>query len=95
MKEQPMRHRQDFNGYYEKLLANQPNPNPDATDDRSRAIKYAQVHYESYYEIKDIARIVGWLNEAEEKQVANDMTMVLAGIGRPSQRAHETSSPLQ
>ncbi|KAF1351601.1 hypothetical protein EJ07DRAFT_68322, partial [Lizonia empirigonia] len=55
--------RQDFNKYYEKLLANQPEPNPDATDDRSRAIRYAKDHYECYYEIRDIERIVGWLNE--------------------------------
>jgi hypothetical protein len=93
MKAHQMRHRQDFNQYYENLLANQPDPGPDAMDDRSRAIRYAKEHFESYYEIRDIARIVGWLEEAEEKQVLIDMTTLLADIGSPSQSTHETSSP--
>ncbi|KAF2632397.1 hypothetical protein BU25DRAFT_319876, partial [Macroventuria anomochaeta] len=67
MEKHPMRRRlgdrQYFNNYYENLLANQPEPDPDATDDRSRAIRYAKEHYECYYEIRDIARIVGWLDE--------------------------------
>lgn len=85
--------RQDFNTYYEKLFANQPEPNPDATDDCSRAIRYAKDHYECYYQIRDIARIVGWLNVAEETQVSVEMTTLLAAIGSQPQRAHETSSP--
>ena len=92
-----MRHRlgdrQYFNNYYENLLANQPEPDPDATDDRSRAIRYAKEHYECYYEIRDIARIVGWLGEAKEKQVPVDLTTLLARIASPSQKPHETSSP--
>ncbi len=94
----PKRPREGFNLYFEKLLANQPDPEPDANDDRSRAIWYAKEHYESYYEIGDIARIVGWLDEAEEKQSVSgngnsiDLTTLLAGLGCPSQRAHETSS---
>jgi len=67
MKVHPMQKRQYVNSYYEKLLANQPEPAPDATDDRSRAIRYAQEHYECYYEIRDISRIIGWLDEAKKK----------------------------
>lgn len=97
MKRQPMRKRlgdrQYINKYYENLLANQPEPEPGATDDRSRAIQYAKDHHECYYELRDIDRIVRWLDEAEQKPVATDMTTLLAGIGSPSQRSHETSSP--
>lgn len=97
MEKYPMQHRagdrQYFNKYYENLLANQPMPGRDATDDRSRAIRHAKEHYECYYEIRDIARIVGWLDEAEEEQITVKMTTLLAAISSPPQRAHETSSP--
>jgi hypothetical protein len=63
MTEHPRLKRDRFNPYYEKLLANQPGPDPDATDDRSRAIRYAKEHYESFYEIRDIKRIVQWLDK--------------------------------
>ena len=59
--------KQYLNQYYQNLLANQPEPDLDATDDRSRAIRYAKEHFESSYEIRDIARIIGWLDEAKEK----------------------------
>lgn len=42
MIEHPRMKRERFNPYYEKLLANQPEREPDATDDRSRAIRYAK-----------------------------------------------------
>lgn len=46
MKKHPIRQglgdKQTLNQYYEKLLANQPEPDPDATDDRLRAIRYAK-----------------------------------------------------
>ena len=97
MEQHPMRHRlgdrQDFNKYYENLLANQPAPEPDAADDRSRAIRYAKEHYECYYEVRDIARIVGWLDEADEKPVAVDMATLFARIGSLPERSCENSSP--
>jgi len=81
MKEHPIRksygNKQYFNEYYQNLLANQPDPDLDATDDRSRAIRYAKEHLECYYEIRDIARIIGWLNEAKEKEDHADMTTLL------------------
>ncbi|KAF9697440.1 hypothetical protein EKO04_005015 [Ascochyta lentis] len=83
---------QEVNKHYEKLLANQPEPEPSATEDRSRAIRYAKEHYASHYDIRGIARIVGWLNEAEEKQASVEMTL-FAAISCPLQRIHETSSP--
>ncbi|KAF2133600.1 hypothetical protein P153DRAFT_363764 [Dothidotthia symphoricarpi CBS 119687] len=61
MNQYPRRRREKCNPYYEKLLANQPDPKPEATDDRSRAIRYAKEHYECFYEIRDIRRIVVWL----------------------------------
>ncbi|KAH6616828.1 hypothetical protein C7974DRAFT_295863, partial [Boeremia exigua] len=74
MEEHPMqRHlsgHEYSNKYFENLLANQPEPDADAVDDRSRAVRYAKERYECYYEIRDIERIIGWLNEAEEKPVA-------------------------
>jgi len=51
------------NPYYERLLSKQPDSESDATDDRSRAIRYAKDHYESFYEIRDINLIIQWLNE--------------------------------
>lgn len=63
----PRRRRENCNQYYQNLLANQPDPDPEAKDDRSRAIRYAKVHFESFYEIRDINRIVGWLDEAGRK----------------------------
>ena len=64
MTENPRRRRERCNPYYENLLANQPDPDVDATDDRSRAIRYAKKHYECFYEIRDVERIIGWLDEA-------------------------------
>jgi hypothetical protein len=64
MEQHPRRMRERLNPYYENLLANQPDPDPDATDDRSRAVRYAKEHYESFYEIRDIKRIIQWLDES-------------------------------
>jgi hypothetical protein len=63
MVEHPRRKREELNPYYVNLLANQPDPDPDAMDDRSRAIRYAKEHYESFYEIRGIERIIQWLDE--------------------------------
>jgi hypothetical protein len=64
MREHPRRFRERLNPYYEKLLANQPDTDRDATDPRSRAIRYAKRHYECFYEIRDIERIIQWLDDA-------------------------------
>jgi hypothetical protein len=97
MEKHPMRKslgdKQRLNQYYQNLLANQPEPDPDATDDRSRAIRYAKEHLECYYEVRNVARIIGWLDEAEEKERRADMTTLLERIRSPSQSPHETSSP--
>ncbi|KAF2025989.1 hypothetical protein EK21DRAFT_75152 [Setomelanomma holmii] len=63
----PRRKRENLNPYYEKLLANQPDPHEDAKYDRSRAIRYAKEHYECYYELRGITRIVQWLDKAGAK----------------------------
>jgi hypothetical protein len=47
----------NLNKYYEHLLANQPKPGPGAIDERSRAVRYAQEHYECFYEVRNIKRI--------------------------------------
>ncbi|KAA8615860.1 hypothetical protein PtrSN002B_003380 [Pyrenophora tritici-repentis] len=59
MEQYPLHFLQHRNPYYKKLLANLPDPRPDAMADRSRAIRYAKDHYEGLYELKDIRRIVG------------------------------------
>jgi hypothetical protein len=64
MAEYPKSQGERNNPYHERLLANQPDPEHDTTDDRSRAIRYAKDHYESFYEVRDIKRIVQWLNES-------------------------------
>ena len=66
MAQHPMRFLQYSNPYFEKLLANLPAPEPEAMDDRSRAIRYAKEHYESFYEIRDIRRILSWLPAVDE-----------------------------
>ncbi|KAF2852807.1 hypothetical protein T440DRAFT_466383 [Plenodomus tracheiphilus IPT5] len=58
----PGRPRELCNQYYERLLANQQDPKAEATDDKSRAIRYAKAHYECYYELRDISRIIRWLD---------------------------------
>lgn len=84
---------QRFNDYYENLLANQEEPEPDATDDRSRAIWYAQEHFECYYEVRDIARITEWVEEIEP--VVLDMTTLIDCIVRDTwQGSHEINSPM-
>ena len=67
MSEHPRRKRENLNPYYSNLLANQPNPDPEATDGRARAIRYAKEHYECFYEIGDVGRILQWLDKAEAK----------------------------
>jgi hypothetical protein len=65
MAENPRRHLEYCNPYYMKLLANEREPDANAMDDRSRAIRYAKEHHECFYEIRDISRIISWL-PAEE-----------------------------
>ena len=68
MKENPRRKREKCNSYYEKLLANQPQPEEGETDDRARAIRYAKEHYECFYEVRDIERIIQWLDDASNQK---------------------------
>jgi hypothetical protein len=96
MEQHPMRHQledcQFVNRYYENLLANQPEPDLEATDDRSRAIRYAKEHYECYYEIRDVARIIRWLDEADDRPFAVDMTSLLNRVWNPSRVSSRESS---
>lgn len=64
IRENPRRKRERLNPYYENLLANQPDPDPEDRDDRSRAIRYAKEHYECFYEIRDVKRIIQWLEQS-------------------------------
>lgn len=66
--DKPRRRGEHWNAYYEKILANQPEPERDATDDRSRAIRYAKEHHECFYEIRDVKRIIQWLDDDSVKQ---------------------------
>ncbi|KAJ4993082.1 hypothetical protein SVAN01_01434 [Stagonosporopsis vannaccii] len=93
MKNHPMRHRQYVNSYYENLLANQPEPDPDATDEWSRAVRYAQEHFECYNGIRDISRIIGSLDEAENRPIVLEATTLLDRIGSTSQGSDGSSSP--
>jgi hypothetical protein len=68
MKEKPRGSSERRNPYYEKLLANLPDPDVHAVDNRSRAIRYAKKHYECYYKIRDIQRIIQWLPPADEEE---------------------------
>lgn len=60
----PRRKRERLNPYYENLLANQPEPDEEDKDDRSRAIRYTKKHYECFYKMRDIKRIIQWLDQA-------------------------------
>ncbi|KAH9877629.1 hypothetical protein IAQ61_002997 [Plenodomus lingam] len=60
----PRRQRERCNPYYEQLLANQPDPKKGATDDLSRAISYARAHHECFYELRDVSRIIRWLEDS-------------------------------
>ncbi|KAF2712378.1 hypothetical protein K504DRAFT_531487 [Pleomassaria siparia CBS 279.74] len=59
------------NPYFESLLANQDDPPEYATDPRSRAIRYSKLHYECYYQKKDIAMIVDLLEDADDNYIYN------------------------
>lgn len=61
--ENPRRKGERWNSYYANLLANQPDPHKDSTTDRARAIRYAKEHCECFYEIRDVKRIVEWLDK--------------------------------
>jgi hypothetical protein len=63
IRETPRRKYERLNPYYENLLANQLDPDPEEMDDRSRAIRYAKQHFECFYEVRDIKRIIQWLDE--------------------------------
>jgi hypothetical protein len=69
MQEKPKRPKDRFNSYYDNLLANQPYPPDDAMDDRSRAIRYAKEHYESFYEPRHVNLIVQLLNRKAKATV--------------------------
>jgi hypothetical protein len=64
IRDNPRRKREGLNPYYENLLANQPEPDEEDKDDRSCAIRYAKEHYECFYEVRDIKRIIQWLEKA-------------------------------
>jgi hypothetical protein len=68
--EYPRRKLDNLNKYYEDLLANQPAPDIEATDERLQAIRYAKEHYECFYEVRDIKRINEWLEEAKARPQA-------------------------
>ncbi|KAF1921248.1 hypothetical protein BDU57DRAFT_410237, partial [Ampelomyces quisqualis] len=68
MKEHPRRRREDLNPYWSNLLANQPDPHPEATNGTARAIRYAKEHYECFYEKSDVGRILQWLDKAAAKR---------------------------
>ncbi|KAF2444788.1 hypothetical protein P171DRAFT_484880 [Karstenula rhodostoma CBS 690.94] len=55
--------RERANPYYENLLANQDEPSPNATDDLSRAIRYAKEHHECFYEKSQVAMIIEILDK--------------------------------
>lgn len=65
MQAKPKGLREKPNPYYESLLANQPYPDEDATDPRSRAIRFAKEHYECFYETKHINMIVHIIDKEE------------------------------
>jgi len=62
MREKPKRRRDHVNPYHENLLANQPDPPKDATDAKSRAIRYAKGHYECFYELRHVKMIIEMLD---------------------------------
>ncbi|KAH7401134.1 hypothetical protein DE146DRAFT_655060 [Phaeosphaeria sp. MPI-PUGE-AT-0046c] len=62
--ENPRRKGEKWNTYYSNLLANQPDPHVDSMTDRARAIRYAKEHHECFYEVRDLKRIVEWLDKA-------------------------------
>jgi hypothetical protein len=51
------------NPYYENLLANQDEPPADATDDLSRAIRYAKKHHECFHDKSQVDLIIGILDK--------------------------------
>jgi hypothetical protein len=65
MRERPKRWRDRVNPYYENLLANQPDAPQDATDAKSRAIRYAKEHHECFYELRHVKMIVELLDRKE------------------------------
>ena len=50
------------NPYYKSLLANHDEPPEDADDELSRAIRYAKLHYESFYEVGHVDMIIDILD---------------------------------
>ena len=62
MTEKPKRRGEQFNPYYESLLANQPDPADKDMDPKSRAIRYAKKNYECFYELQHVDLIVQFLD---------------------------------
>jgi hypothetical protein len=75
LEQHPRRKLERINPYYENLLANRPNPDPDAKDDLSRAVRYAKEHYECYYEVGDVSRIIQWLPAEEPNPGSPDSSI--------------------
>ncbi|KAJ4305399.1 hypothetical protein N0V90_000930 [Kalmusia sp. IMI 367209] len=63
MKERPIRRGEVANPYYERLLANHEDPPKEADDRLSRAIRYAKEHFECYYEIDHVDKIIMYLDK--------------------------------
>lgn len=57
--------RERANPYYTNLLANQDEPPEDATDDTSRAIRYAKEHHECFYDKSQVPMIISILDKQE------------------------------
>lgn len=60
-------HRVFSNPYYENLLANRRDPPEDANDPLSRAIRYAKMHHECFYEVGQVDMIVEILDRQRDK----------------------------
>lgn len=67
MANNPRRQRELCNQYYEQLLANQPDPKKEAMDDKSRAIRYAKAHYACFHGLREITRIIRWLDDLDKE----------------------------
>ncbi len=63
----PIGSNEQRNPYYENLLANYPEPRKERTDKMARAIRYAKMHCECYYEVRDVERILGWVGVEERR----------------------------
>jgi hypothetical protein len=74
--------RESANPYYENLLANQEEPPVDATDNLSRAIRYAKKHHECFYDKSQVGMIIGILDKqnVSTQPSLEDQTRVRLGL---------------